>query len=137
MRYILGEVRAYKVKVTTAGVAGSATGENNSQPFAGKILAVDMFPHASAPATQDVVVYITKDDNNAVNLETIATFTNTGATAARRVPKKLATQHDGSALADSAANVYDHFVTYKGIHIEVAESNALTDAVEIVVTVEG
>ena len=56
-------VKSYPIKVNTVGADGMAIGEADSIPFAGRIISVDMIPHASAPATQDVFVYITKIDN--------------------------------------------------------------------------
>ncbi|MAF24327.1 hypothetical protein CL634_01890 [bacterium] len=127
-------ITSTKVKVTTTGSAGSATGSAESAPFAGKILAVILVPDSALPSTTDTTVFVTKDGDKDVNLETIATFTNSGDTEGviKRYPIVEADDGAGTSVADTdKTNVFVPYVTVTGVHIEVAQADALTDAVEI------
>ena len=128
-----------KVKVTTTGGNGVATGESNSSPFHGKILSVILTPHASLPSTTDTTVYITKDGDVDTNIETVATFTNKGNTEGVVKYYPLVEGDDGagsSVAAENKTNVFVPYITVTGVHIEVAQADALTDAVEIEVIYE-
>jgi hypothetical protein len=132
-------IRSYKVEVTTTGGAGVATGEKDTVPFSGKILSVEYIPGPTAPpATTDVVVYITRDGDKDTNVETIATFTNVSSTNVKRYPRRAGTLDDlVTALgAANQTNAYVEFCTAHGIHVEVAQSDALSPAVIIEVIVD-
>lgn len=132
-------IRSYKIGVTTSGAAGSATGEADSQPFAGRVLAVVLNPHASLPSTADTTVYITKDGDKNTNVDTVATFTNSGNTEGviKRNPRTEVDDGAGVSLAAAnKTNVFAPFVTSHGVHVEVVQADALTDAVVVEVIVE-
>jgi hypothetical protein len=130
-------IRSEKIRVITTGIAGSATGESNSSPFQGRILSVQLVPNASLPATADTTVFITKDGDENTNVETVATFTNTNSLT-KRYPMKESDDGAGSSLAAAnKTNVFVPFVTTKGVHVEVAQADALNPAVEVEVTFEG
>jgi hypothetical protein len=120
-----------KISVTTTGVAGSASGESTSYSFTGKIIAVTLYPHASLPSTTDTSVYIVKDGNKDVNVETVAVFTNSGNTEGirKRYPRKEMDDGQGNSL-----NLFEEFITTNGVHIEVSQADALTAAVVVEVT---
>jgi hypothetical protein len=129
-------IRSEKIKVNTTGIAGAAVGENNSSPFQGRVLSVLLVPHASLPATADTIVYITKDGDDNINVETLATFSNNNSIT-KRYPIKEADNGAGASIAAAnKTNVFVPFITTKGVHVEVAEADALTAAVEIEVTFE-
>ena len=132
----VSRIRSYKINVNTTGVAGSASGEADSVPFSGRILSVDCIPIGTAPATTDVTVFITRDDNKEINIETVATFANLSGVV-RRYPKREVDDGAGASLAAAnKTNVFDHFVTYHGVHVEVAQSDELSPAVRVEVIVE-
>lgn len=132
-------INVYRVTVTTTGSSGSATGSAESEPFVGKILSVQLDPHASLPSTADTVVYVTKDGDRDTNVETLSTFTNSGNTEGvlKRYPIKEADDGAGSSVAASnKSNVWVPFTTFNGVHVEVVQGDALTDAIVVTIVIE-
>ena len=126
---------SFKVRVTTTGSAGVATGNALSAPFSGRILNVTLYPHASLPATADTTITITRDDNTSVDVETVATFTNI-ATITTRYPRREVSDSAGASLAAAnKTNVFTEMVTCHGVKVAVAQADALTDAVIIEIVI--
>lgn len=113
----------YKIKVTTTGSAGSASGTGTSnKPVRGVLGAVSIAYHASAPAgTTDVTIA-----ESSGLARTLLTRTNT-ATSATFYP--AATQHDGTGTALTSYTPYILVGDY--ITVTVAQCDALTDAVVV------
>ncbi|MEK6860972.1 MAG: hypothetical protein AABY07_03285 [Nanoarchaeota archaeon] len=131
-------IRSYKVSINTTGGAGVATGEADSVPFAGRILSVEYIPGpTSPPATTDVTAFITRDGDKDTNVETLSTFTNVSTANVKRYPKKEVDDGAGTSLAAAnKTNVFAEFTTAHGIHVEVAQSDALSPAAIVEVIVE-
>jgi hypothetical protein len=131
-------IRSYQVSVDTTGGAGVSAGTGHVQ-FEGKILAVILRPHASAPATMDTTVTITENGDSTVDIETVATFTNIGSAAGttKRYPRREVDDGAGASIAAAnKSNVFTEFVTSTGIEVTVAQSNDLTGSAVIEVVVE-
>ena len=113
----------HKIKVTTIGSPGSATGTGTSRrPVYGVLGAVQIDYHASAPgATTDVVIA-----EGTGQARTFLTRTNT-ATDGTFYP--AATQHDGTGTALTSYAPYILVGDY--VTVTVTGCDALTDAVVV------
>ena len=123
-----------KIKVTTAGTAGSAVGATNSDgAITGRILAIALDYHASTPATADVTITerIGTTDRQTIHVETDST------TDVVRYPRR-----DGEDNAEAGVEysnnypIYEPYVVNGQIRVAVAQGDALTDAVVVTVIYE-
>ena len=131
-------IRSEIVKVNTTDGAGVSAGTNRVQ-FEGRILAVTLFPGAASPATMDTTITITKNGDSTVDVETVATFTNSGNAAGivRRYPKKEVDDGAGASLAAAnKTNVFTEFVTTTGIEVTVVQADDESPAATIEVIYE-
>ncbi len=112
----------YKIKVTTTGSAGSATGSATSfRPVTGLLTGVKIDYHASAPATTDVT--ITESSGMARTLLTRTSSATDG------VFYPSAQQHDTAASTVTSYTPFDIKGDY--VTVTIAECDALTDAVVV------
>jgi len=111
-------VKRYIVNVTTAGSAGSATGDGYSKAVNGFIVGIHFDFHASAPATTDTTV------SDVATGRTLLTLTNT-ATDAFHVVYKQGSDNTGTAIS----GVYAYCPVDGEIKIALAGCDALTNAV--------
>lgn len=112
----------YKIKVTTTGGDGVATGTGTSfRPASGVLGSIQVDYHASAPATTDVTVA-----ESTGQARTLLTLTD-NATDAIKHPS--AQQHDGTGTAVTSYAPYILVGDY--VTVTVAGCNALTDAVVV------
>lgn len=112
----------YKIKVTTTGSAGSATGTGTSrQPVRGLLTGVNIDYHASAPASTDVTIAESTGMSR-----TLLTRSNS-ATDGAFYP--TAQQHDTSAATVTSYTPFDIKGDY--VTVTVAQCDALTDAVVV------
>jgi len=110
-------VKDYIVNVTTAGSAGSATGEGYTKPVNGFLVGIYFDFHASAAATTDTTV-------SAVTTGlTLLTLTNT-VTDAFHVVQKQASDNTGTAISGA----YAYLPVEGEIKIALAQCDALTNA---------
>jgi hypothetical protein len=122
-------MRDYRIRVTTEGADGSATGTGTSEvPVQGRIDAVYLNFHASAPNTTDTTIAVTLADGSSV---TLLTVTNS-ATDAYKQPRIQNVDSANSAITGS----YDAFICAgQYVTVSVAGSNALTNAVVVTLLV--
>lgn len=107
------------VKVTTAGSAGSATGSSSTPSLMGKLLAIYLDFHASAPAgTTDTTVSYAKYGGNILAV-------SNSATDALFHPRSAPVNNANSAIT----NAFDYFPLQQPLTVTVAQSDALTDCV--------
>jgi len=123
-----------KIKVTTAGTAGSAVGATNSDgAITGRILAVALDYHASTPATADVTITerIVTTDRQTIHVETDST------TDVVRYPRR-AVEDNAEAEVEYSNNysIYEPYVVNGQIRVAVAGADALTDAVVVTIIYE-
>lgn len=113
----------YKIKVTTTGSAGSATGTGVSRrPVSGVLGSIQIDYHASAPgATTDVTI--------AESTGMTRTFLTRTNTATDGVFYPAATQQDGTGTALTSYSPYILVGDY--VTVTVAGCDALTDAVVV------
>ncbi|NIO41545.1 MAG: hypothetical protein GTO41_16040 [Burkholderiales bacterium] len=122
----MGKLTYEQIAVTTTGGAGAATGSATGDiVFRGKLHAVYVDYHASAPATTDVTISIAAPVS-----ATLLTLTDTN-TDGWYLPRADTHDETGAARLYAAAgeNVADEFPTGGKITIDVAGANALTDCV--------
>lgn len=122
-------MRAYKVKVSTTGSAGSASGAvAQALDGPGRLMALYVQYHASAPATTDLTVKSLGDPAS----RTLLTLTNTN-TSAWYSPSAQA--HDSTGALVTGAQMPP--VLHAGIlEASLAQCDALTDAVIVWAFVE-
>lgn len=120
------------VKVVTTGGAGISAGANRVQ-FVGKILSIILFPGSSSPVTMDTVVTITENGVSTQDIETVASFTNSGDAAGiiKRYPRKEVDDGLGSSLG-----FFEPFITTTGIEVTVSEADDEEPAATIEVIYE-
>jgi hypothetical protein len=113
----------YKIRVTTTGSAGSATGTGvSSSPVRGVLNAIQIDYHASAPAgTTDVTI--------AESTGMTRTFLTRTNTATDGVFYPAAAQHDNTGTALSSYTPY--ILMGDLVTVTVAQCDALTDAVVV------
>lgn len=116
----MAEVTTYVVKVTTTGVAGSASGNTDSDMIAGYLEDVYIDFHGSAPATTDVTISFKGRGGN------VLATTNT-VTDAFFAPRRTVVDNTNSPIL----NAYDKYAIWDKLNISVAQSDALTDAVTV------
>jgi hypothetical protein len=107
---------------TTTGAAGSAAGSaTTGQPIRGRVRAIYV-DYVSQPATTDVVIKATGPD------QTILTLTNAN-TDGWFYPRRVIDTTAGAA----AAGVYDAFAVAGNLNVTVAQGDAGSVAVTILV----
>jgi hypothetical protein len=124
----MGNINRTRIKVTTTGSAGSATGEATSDPIRGTILALAVDYHASAPATTDLTIsrasgigsniYAKTDSKDDVEVS----------------PRLEVVDNTGTAITGTAGRMV---LADDGIKVALAGCDALTDAVVVDVWWEG
>lgn len=114
-----------KLNVTTTGSAGSATGTATSERFRGRIEAVHVDFNASAPATTDTTIAL-----DAPIAQTLTTLTNT-ATDVTLYPSYALT--DGTGAGRTQYEKF--FADWQTCTVTVAQSDALTDAVTVYLSI--
>lgn len=113
-----------QIKVTTAGVAGSASGSTSLAGLNGKLLAVHV-DYVSQPATVDVTI--------TANSPSMPILTITSAnTDVWKYPRQLMDGVTGSALT----GVYEPFPIYGAVTVAVAQGDAVTDSVVVTLVIE-
>lgn len=112
------EIAQEVVKVTTAGVAGSATGSGTSVVLNGLLLDIFLDYHASCPATADVTVAYAERGGN------VAVMANS-ATDVLLTPRVKPVDNANAAIT----NAHDRFPLNGRLTVSVAEADALTDCV--------
>lgn len=108
------------VYVTTAGVAGSATGSSTSHELDGYLESIYFDFHASCPATADTTVAFATRGGN------IIVLTNT-ATDVLHAPVKQACDATGTAIPGA----YVNHVLNQPLTVSVAQADALTNCVTV------
>lgn len=116
-------IQRESVTVTTTGTAGVATGTGTSKAIRGKILALALNFHASAPATTDVTVRCTFPFNY-----DIVVVTNS-ATDVYLTPRAKPVDNANVAIT----NAFDFFIADSSVEVVVAQSDALTGAVVVTI----
>ena len=109
-------------KVTTTGVAGSATG-SITHTVRGEIMTVVLNFHASAPGTTDTTIAYADSGGN------ILVVTDS-ATDAVIHPRGKPVDNANSAIT----NAHDRFASAQGITVSLAQCDALTDALVATIT---
>lgn len=111
-----------QLTATTTGVAGSATGTaTTANPIFGRVWAVHV-DYITQPATADVILKATGPD------QTILTLTNAN-TDGWFYPRRVVDTTAGAA----AAGVYDTFAVHGNINVAVAQGDAGSVVVTILV----
>jgi len=114
------------IAVTTTGTAGSASGNESSIRCTGRVYAVYLAYHASAPATTDVTLAMAGTPS-----ESILTIAN-NATSGWYYPRRPVCLNDGTALAydiGGSQKVCEPYAVVDRLKLSVAQSDALTDCV--------
>lgn len=125
-------IREITISVTTTGSDGSATGTGYSNAaVTGKILAIRLNYHASAPATTDVTI----TENNAVP-QTIHVETNSATDVVRYPRRAVEDNAENTVTYDGTNEIYEPYVVNDQIKVAVAGANALTDCVQVSVICE-
>lgn len=122
-----------KVAVTTTGSAGSATGSGSTEyPVNGKVYAIYLDYHASAPgATTDVTVTMAEAPS-----ATLLTVTD-NATDGWYLPRQQVHSPAAAGLTyDGTRTVNEAYPVAGKLTVAVAQSNALTACVTAYVFVE-
>lgn len=125
-------IRQDTIKVTTTGTAGTATGTGYSNgAIVGRVLAIRLNYHASAPATADVTI----TENNAVP-QTLHVETNS-KTDVVRYPRRAVDDNAETAVTyDGTNEIYEPYVVTDQIKVAVAQADALTDCVLVDIVYE-
>lgn len=120
-------ITEYVVTVNTTGSAGAATGSGSTLPINGKVLAVKVDYHASAPATTKVDV----DENGGMARKVLnKAASNTDAT---HYPRLQMQDTSGTPVA----GIYEPIaLAGRKLNIAVTASDQLTAAVVVTVMVE-
>lgn len=119
-------VKKQTIKVTTTGSAGSATGTTTwTRGRPGIVRFVKFDFHASAPATTDVTI---KADSSTG--QTLFTVTNS-ATDIDPKPVGMPGVDEGNAALAATDASSGGFPFSTGLYVSVAQSDALTDAVQV------
>mgnify|MGYP001558893609 CR=1 FL=1 len=125
-------IEVHKISVTTTGVAGSASGSAIKAVPKGKVKAIYLDYHASAPATTDVTVKAEADSTGIPGDLTLLTRSNS-ATDGWFYPKVQKHDNAGAAITGD----YDDPVVHGGIlSVTVAQADALTDCVTAYIYLE-
>jgi hypothetical protein len=121
-------IRSKTVAVTTTGANGSATGNADSEAFAGEIVGAYIKHHANAPATTDIVI---KDKRTGVEIYR----KNNANTDIYVAPRALAVDSTGANILSSETNgrVAVPYAVDQGVNVDVAGANVETN--HVVVTV--
>lgn len=106
------------VKVTTTGVAGSATGSASSKAMNGLLLDIYLDYHASAHANTDTTIAFAGRGGNVLAL----TDTKTDGLYH---PRAKPVDNAGSAIT----NAHDKFALNGALTVSLAQTTALTNAV--------
>ncbi len=114
----MGEISTVKIKVTTTGGDGAATGSAQTEALHGFFVDVFLDYHASAPGTTDVTIAYTERGGNI-----LAVANN--ATDGLYAPRQKPVDNANAAIT----NAHDRFPLNQPLTISVAESNALTACV--------
>jgi hypothetical protein len=125
-------MECYRLSVTTTGGDGSATGNSTTEAIVrGKLHAVYLDYHASAPNTTDVTVAIV--EAQAVTLLTVSN----NATDGWYLPRGQVCSTAAAGLTyDGTYTVCEPFPVTGGLKVSVAGCNALTGAVVAYLYVE-
>ncbi len=115
-------LQSVRINCTTTGAAGSAAvTARSSRPISGKIVALFVDWHASAPATSDITITIESDDDHPA----IDVYAKTNSvTDAWVYPYVQGTTTAGVAIA----GVYQPVAGEGVVKVIIAESDALTNA---------
>ncbi len=113
----MGEISTVKIKVTTTGGDGAATGSAQTEALNGFLLDVFLDYHASAPGSTDVTIAYTERGGNLV-------VVSNNATDGLYAPRQ--TEHDAAAASLGAGAYYP---LNQPLTISVAQANALTACV--------
>lgn len=118
-------LRVERIAVTTAGVAGSASGNTDSGQISGKILGLAVNFDAAAPATTDITIdaRVPGGPQFTYNLW----VRNNSAADAYVAPRATPVDNANTAIT----NAHDHFVVQGTIRVALAQSDAITDAVVV------
>ncbi len=120
-------IELHKISVTTAGVAGSALGSAIKAVPRGKVKAIYIDYHGSAPATSDVTIKSLADSTGNPPDVTILTRSNS-ATDGWFYPKVQKHDNAGAAITGD----YDDPVVHGGVlSVAVAQADALADCVVV------
>lgn len=115
-------IRAYPIKVTTAGSAGAATGTGRTDgPVRGEVLGLRLNFHASLPATADTTLRTAGLSAASYNILVVSDSATDGYFAPRAAPVNAA----NSAIT----NAHAPYVVDDYLELVVAQADALTDAV--------
>ena len=113
--------RSVEIRVTTTGVAGSATGNTTSKQIVGQIVGVEVNWHASAPAgTSDITI---EGATTGIDLYAKAN----AVTDVYKVPGVFGVDNAATALTGDV--VPQKYCVAEPIKVTVAQSDALTDCV--------
>jgi len=114
---VFGQIVTLAVPVTTAGGAGAASGQADSQPVTGFLLDV-FLSFGAAPATTDVTLSYTLQGG------TLATYTNVNS-AQTFAPRRQNSDNAGAPIAGS----YDYYALNGPVRVAVAQCDPLAPAV--------
>jgi hypothetical protein len=110
-------IRVTKVAITTTGVAGSATGNADSEPIRGEILGV-FLKYTTQPGTADVTIKATSPAD--YNLLVVTNGNTDGYIALRAKPVDNANT--------AITNAHAPFAVAGKVNVAVAQGDAATDA---------
>lgn len=119
-------IKAYTLKVSTTGSAGSAAGSAALAVPLSELVAIYADYHASAPSTTDLT--ITSPGNPAA--QTVLTLTN-NKTDGWYYPRQQKCDNAGNLITGD----YDKFVLNGNLLASLAQCDALTDAVTLTIYV--
>lgn len=117
-------IEKHELKVSTTGVAGSASGSSILAVPLSELVGVYVDFHGSAPATTDLTL---KSPGNPASV-TLMTLTNTN-TDAWKYPKVQKHDNIGAAIVGDYADPIIH----GNLQADLAQCDALTDAVVLTV----
>lgn len=129
-------ISTYALNITTVGSAGAATGSaTTARPVNGRLIAVYV-DYTSQPATTDITLSVTHKAIASSTLElsyakTLLTLTNAN-TDGWFYPRQLL---DDTAGADLTA-IYDSLPVDGYLSVLVAQGDAITDGVKMLVVIE-
>ena len=114
-------IEKHTLKITTTGSAGSASGSAALAVPLAELLAIHLNYHASAPVTTDVTV---KSPGNPATVTHLTVSNN--KTDGWYHPKTQDMDATGAAITGS----HSHPLIHNNLTIDVAQADALADAVE-------
>lgn len=119
-------IKSERIKVTTTGTNGAAAGSGTAV-IRGKILALYLDYHASAPASTTDVTITTEDPVS----RTIYSKANS-VTDAWVYPRVQVQSNAGTGVEYATGfPIYEPYVVCGTVKVAIAESNALTDCVVV------